>query len=130
MNAPFTIASFVGLVALPDLVLTELGLVDCKTQAWMDDLLSDDMTVQDHRDSSISGPVKICCHCPSHAHNVHRMMDCDIAGACSVITHKTILDVVIKYKASKSAVNAMSSVSYLHRYAGMCFPYQHQSSPL
>lgn len=128
MNAPFTIASFVGLVALPDLVLTELGLA--KTQAWMDVLLSDDIAGQDHRDSSISGPVKICCHCPSQAHNVHRMMDCDVACACSVITHKTILDVVIKYKASKSAVNTMSSISYLHRYAGMCFPYQDQSSSL
>jgi adenine deaminase len=32
MRAPFMIASFVGLVGVPDLGLTELGLIDCKTR--------------------------------------------------------------------------------------------------
>lgn len=76
MNAPFMIASFVGLVAVPDLGLTELGLIDCKTQGLMDVVLSEDMADQDDRNSkSITKPVKICCRCPSHAHDVHQMMD-------------------------------------------------------
>jgi len=74
MKAPFMIASFVGLVAVPDLGLTELGLVDCKTQGLMKVVLPDEVGQK----ASVTGlptPVKICCRCPSHAHDVHRMMD-------------------------------------------------------
>jgi adenine deaminase len=83
MKAPFMIASFVGLVGVPDLGLTELGLIDCKTQGLMDVVLSDDVAEDNADPTSISRPVKICCRCPSHAHDVHRMMDSSSAVAVS-----------------------------------------------
>lgn len=72
-KAPFMIASFVGLVGVPDLGLTEKGLIDCKTQSLMNVVLSE----QDAGMESVptERAVKICCRCPSHAHDVHRMMD-------------------------------------------------------
>jgi adenine deaminase len=74
IKSPFMIMSFVGLVGVPDLGLTELGLVDCKTQGLMDVVLSDEpVEVVEVMGSSRLG--KICCRCPSHAHDVHRMMD-------------------------------------------------------
>ena len=80
MNAPFMIASFVGLVGVPDLGLTELGLVDCKTQGLMNVVLSNGLAERDDGDSrGISKPMQICCRCPSHAHDVHRMMDSSTA---------------------------------------------------
>lgn len=77
MKAPFMIASFVGLVAVPDLGLTELGLVDCKTQGLMSVVLEDEEGDREATASisKSSAAVKICCRCPSHAHDVHRMMD-------------------------------------------------------
>lgn len=75
MKAPFMIASFVGLVGVPDLGLTELGLVDCKTQGLMDVVLSDELAADNVDSASVSKAVKICCRCPSHVHDVHRMMD-------------------------------------------------------
>jgi adenine deaminase len=69
------IASFIGLVAVPDLGLTEMGLVDCKTQGLMDVVLSKEDVGRKESTIDISRPVKICCRCPSHAHDVHRMMD-------------------------------------------------------
>jgi len=76
IHAPFMIASFVGLVGVPDLGLTELGLVDCKTQGLMDVVLSDEIG-EDGSDlvPSSSRLFKICCRCPSHSHDVHRLMD-------------------------------------------------------
>lgn len=74
MKSPFMIMSFVGLVAVPDLGLTEKGLVDCQTQALMDVVL----VGKPDEDIGAGAPqnlVKICCRCPSHAHDVHRMMD-------------------------------------------------------
>jgi hypothetical protein len=47
MNAPFMLASFVGLKAVPNLGLTELGLIDCKMQGLMDIVLSDNIAEQD-----------------------------------------------------------------------------------
>jgi adenine deaminase len=75
MKAPFMIASFIGLVGVPDLGLTELGLVDCKTQSLMDVVLPEGVEEWETKPNSSSVPVKICCRCPSHAHDVHRMMD-------------------------------------------------------
>lgn len=74
MKAPFMIASFVGLVAVPDLGLTELGLIDCKTQGLMDVVLPDEVGEKEPIMGN-SVLAKICCRCPSHAHDVHRMMD-------------------------------------------------------
>ena len=62
MRAPFLIMSFIGLVGIPDLGLTERGLVETKTQTFTDLVLG------------LKGGL-VCCRCPSHAHDVHRMMD-------------------------------------------------------
>lgn len=62
MQAPFLIMSFIGLVGVPDLGLTERGLVETKTQSFTDLVLG------------LKGGL-VCCRCPSHAHDVHRMMD-------------------------------------------------------
>ena len=61
MRAPFMIMSFIGLSVVPDLGLTELGLVDTSTQAFTDVVLG------------LKGGL-VCCRCPSHAHDVHKMM--------------------------------------------------------
>lgn len=73
-KSPFMIMSFVGLVGVPDLGLTELGLVDCKTQSLMSVVLTGE-PLGGPGLLDISRQVKICCRCPSHAHDVHRMMD-------------------------------------------------------
>lgn len=75
LKSPFMIASFIGLVAVPDLGLTELGLVDCKTQGLMNVVLTEEEAVAREAEIASARPVKICCRCPSHAHDVHRMMD-------------------------------------------------------
>jgi adenine deaminase len=62
MPAPFLIMSFIGLAGVPDLGLTERGLIETKTQSFTDLVLG----LQ-------SGLV--CCRCPSHIHDVHRLMD-------------------------------------------------------
>jgi adenine deaminase len=62
MHAPFLIMSFIGLVGVPDLGLTERGLVETKTQSFTDLVLG------------MQGGL-VCCRCPSHAHDVHRAMD-------------------------------------------------------
>lgn len=62
MHAPFLIMSFIGLVGVPDLGLTERGLVETKTQSFTDLVLG------------LKGGL-VCCRCPSHAHDVHKMMD-------------------------------------------------------
>ncbi|TVY85420.1 Adenine deaminase [Lachnellula suecica] len=75
LKSPFMIASFIGLVAVPDLGLTEMGLVDCKTQGLMNVVLSEEEVAITETTIETSRPIKICCRCPSHAHDVHRMMD-------------------------------------------------------
>jgi adenine deaminase len=62
MHAPFLIMSFIGLVGVPDLGLTERGLVETKTQSFTDLVLG------------LKGGM-VCCRCPSHAHDVHKLMD-------------------------------------------------------
>jgi adenine deaminase len=62
VRSPFMIMSFVGLAGVPDLGLTEKGLVETATQQLMSVVL----TRQAQR---------VCCRCPSHAHPVHRLMD-------------------------------------------------------
>lgn len=74
MKSPFMIMSFVGLVAVPDLGLTEKGLVDCQTQGLMDVVL-DGEPKHAHKLRPAERLVKVCCRCPSHAHDIHRMMD-------------------------------------------------------
>jgi adenine deaminase len=62
MPAPFLIMSFIGLAGVPDLGLTERGLVETKTQSFTDLVLG------------LQGGL-VCCRCPNHLHDVHRLMD-------------------------------------------------------
>jgi adenine deaminase len=62
MPAPFLIMSFIGLAGVPDLGLTERGLIETKTQSFTDLVLG------------MKGGL-VCCRCPSHMHDVHRLMD-------------------------------------------------------
>lgn len=68
MPAPFLIMSFIGLAGVPDLGLTERGLIETKTQTFTDLLLG------------MKGGL-VCCRCPSHMHDVHRLMDPARAGS-------------------------------------------------
>jgi len=69
---PFLIASFVGLVAVPDLGLTELGLVVGGGEALMDPVLKTfpigATTVDETRTNAAQDlkAVRVCCRCPSH----------------------------------------------------------------
>ncbi len=62
IHSPYMIMAFIGLAGVPDLGLTERGLIDTKTQAFTDLVLGLQAGM-------------ICCRCPSHAHDVHRLMD-------------------------------------------------------
>jgi adenine deaminase len=62
MPAPFLIMSFIGLAGVPDLGLTERGLIETKSQSFTDVVLG------------AKGGL-VCCRCPSHMHDVHRLMD-------------------------------------------------------
>ncbi|KAG4440412.1 hypothetical protein IFR05_004105 [Cadophora sp. M221] len=79
VKSPFMIMSFVGLVAVPDLGLTEMGLVDCKTQGLMDVVLQDHMEAETVLDTKQRSPVRVCYRCPSHAHEVHKMISATVA---------------------------------------------------
>lgn len=63
-DSPFMIMAFIGLAGVPDLGLTEQGLIDVATQSFVDVLLT-------------ALPGQVCSRCPSHAHDVHRMFDPD-----------------------------------------------------
>jgi len=62
MQAPFLIMSFIGLVGVPDLGLTERGLVETASQSFTDVVLGLEAGM-------------VCCRCPSHAHDIHRTSD-------------------------------------------------------
>lgn len=62
MPAPFMIMAFVGLAGVPDLGLTERGLVETATQSFIDVVLTQQAEL-------------LCCRCPTHAHAVHAFMD-------------------------------------------------------
>lgn len=71
---PFLIASFVGLVAVPDLGLTELGLVVGSGEALMNPVLTTEEVATSETGGRITGAestaqaVTVCCRCPSHIH--------------------------------------------------------------
>ncbi|KAF2817372.1 adenine deaminase [Mytilinidion resinicola] len=77
LEHPFLIASFVGLVAVPDLGLTEKGLVYGGGEGLMDPVLEaeEDGVVSVGEPQGTETAARICCRCPSHAHDVHRFMD-------------------------------------------------------
>lgn len=60
--APFMILAFVGLAGVPDLGLTEKGLIDVATQDFCDVVITPTVGLR-------------CCRCPSHVHDVHRTFD-------------------------------------------------------
>ncbi len=62
IRSPFMILSFVGLAGIPDLGLTELGLVETATQNFTS------VTLGHSRQS-------LACRCPSHVYAVHQLMD-------------------------------------------------------
>ena len=52
MEAPFMILAFVGLAGVPDLGLTERGLIDAASQQFV--------------------PLVVCCRCPQHIHDLSK----------------------------------------------------------
>lgn len=62
VHAPFMIMSFIGLAGVPDLGLTEKGLIETRSQAFIDVVLT-------------TKAGMVCCRCPSHTAPVHRLMD-------------------------------------------------------
>ncbi|MEP6295922.1 MAG: adenine deaminase C-terminal domain-containing protein, partial [Ilumatobacter sp.] len=62
IHAPFMIMAFVGLAGVPDLGLTERGLIDVAAQEFCDVVLTQQVDV-------------VCCRCPTHVHDVHRHFD-------------------------------------------------------
>lgn len=72
---PFLILSFVGLVAVPDLGLTELGLVVGGGESLMDPVLGMEPAAESHVGGGQPGAgvgaqaVRVCCRCPSHGHH-------------------------------------------------------------
>jgi adenine deaminase len=66
------ILSFVGLAGVPDLGLTELGLIDTAQQAFTPLVLD-----------VVEGRAN--CRCPSHAYPVHHLMDEPTAAAIDLV---------------------------------------------
>jgi len=62
IRSPFMVLSFVGLGVVPDLGLTELGLIDSASQSFVDLVLG-------------VGPDGIACRCPNHDFPVHAIME-------------------------------------------------------
>ncbi|MSQ73446.1 MAG: adenine deaminase [Betaproteobacteria bacterium] len=62
IRAPFLIMSFIGLAGVPDLGLTERGLIETRSQSFIDVVLQ-------------TRAGMVCCRCPQHRHSVHRLMD-------------------------------------------------------
>ncbi|KAK5123131.1 hypothetical protein LTR85_003329 [Meristemomyces frigidus] len=76
MQVPFMILSFVGLVGVPDLGLTEMGLVITSEQKLMDVVLDEeDVASEIETVQGEARATRICCRCPSHKHDIHRLLD-------------------------------------------------------
>lgn len=78
MNKPFMIASFIGLGGVPDLGLTEKGLIDVQSQTLIDVVLDVDQHAEEislYNARNLETPKMVCCRCPAHRHDVHRLMD-------------------------------------------------------
>jgi adenine deaminase len=73
VHSPFMIMSFIGLAGVPDLGLTEKGLIDTASQSFTDVVLG-------------MRAGLVCCRCPDHIHNVHRLMDPSTYRAVEVET--------------------------------------------
>lgn len=82
ISAPFMIASFVGLNGVPDLGLTEKGLIDCAAQELISVVLDEETAEgfegrsgKDGLEFGVEKPVKVCCRCPSHLSDIHRLVE-------------------------------------------------------
>jgi adenine deaminase len=62
IHSPFMIMSFIGLAGVPDLGLTEKGLIETASQSFTDVVLG-------------MRAGLVCCRCPDHVHDVHRLAD-------------------------------------------------------
>ena len=69
MKVPFMILSFVGLVAVPDMGVTELGMVHTVEQRIIDVVLDEgDFEVEDADDHEVvegTRLTRVCCRCSS-----------------------------------------------------------------
>lgn len=57
IHGPFMIMAFIGLAGVPDMGLTERGLVETASQTFIDVVLGTEMGM-------------VCCRCPSHLHQL------------------------------------------------------------
>ena len=62
IHSPFMIMAFIGLAGVPDLGLTEKGLIETASQSFTPVVLG-------------MRAGLVCCRCPDHMHDVHRLMD-------------------------------------------------------
>ena len=69
MKVPFMILSFVGLVGVPDLGITELGMVHTAKQELIDVVLEEEeLSTPSSSDTVESARVtRVCCRCPRHS---------------------------------------------------------------
>lgn len=74
IRSPFMILSFVGLAAVPDLGLTELGLIEAATQGFVDVVLDATAGERESGGGETGHPV-IPCRCAGHNFPVHALMD-------------------------------------------------------
>lgn len=65
IHSPFMIMSFVGLGGVPDLGLTEMGLIDSARQEFAEVVLATETTP--------SGDTRVLCRCVTHDKPVHRL---------------------------------------------------------
>lgn len=68
MKVPFMILSFVGLVGVPDLGITELGIVHTSHQKLIDVVLEEEESSPQSTSDVVGGIElrRVCCRCPSH----------------------------------------------------------------
>jgi adenine deaminase len=71
IHSPFMIMAFIGLAGVPDLGLTEKGLIETASQSFTPLVLG-------------MRAGLVCCRCPEHMHDVHRLMDPNTFRAVAV----------------------------------------------
>jgi adenine deaminase len=71
IHSPFMIMAFIGLAGIPDLGLTEKGLIETASQSFTPLVLG-------------MRAGLVCCRCPEHMHDVHRLMDPNTFRAVAV----------------------------------------------
>ena len=66
-----------GLKWRPRLGVDKKGLIDCQVQELIGVVLSEEAVgdVGSLAEYPVSAPVKVCCRCPSHASDIHRLIE-------------------------------------------------------